>query len=99
MSSNVLTVVAIFLPLSSLWASANISSRIQPTLGAEIRHNMAGGSGRTGSSSGPFIPGKSGVPESPTNSDTTGDSKNSMLARNHHYDIDNDLEAQGLEEK
>ncbi|MCJ1469425.1 hypothetical protein MMC07_008058 [Pseudocyphellaria aurata] len=31
MSSNVLTAVTIFLPLSSLWASANMSTRTQPT--------------------------------------------------------------------
>lgn len=98
LASLVMTLVAIFLPLSSLWASANISSRSQPTIDAEIRQNIVG-SGGNKSSPAPFLQRQPHGPGSPTNSENTRASENSVLPRNHHQNIDDDLEAQGLEEK
>ncbi|KAL8820657.1 MAG: hypothetical protein Q9191_007468 [Dirinaria sp. TL-2023a] len=96
LASLVMTLVAIFLPLSSLWASASISSRSQPTFDAEIRQKIVG-SGGNKSSPTPFLQGQPHGPGSPTNSEDTRASENSV--HNHHQNIDDDLEAQGLGEK
>lgn len=99
MSSNVLTLVAIFLPLSSLWASASIRSRIQPSPGAEIRHAMLG-SDQTGSttagSSGPLIREKFGGPLSPAKSDMTATSKSSIYKAGLDRHLDDDIESQAM---
>ena len=92
MSSNVLTLCAIFLPLSSLWASANISSRSQPSINIGVGHNPLG-SDHTGSSQ-PLVSAKTlKAPLSPTNTDTTRASKISIVAPSDHLDIYRDLEA------
>ena len=45
MNSNVLTAVAIFLPLSSLWASASIDTRLQASKSGNVRRGITYGSG------------------------------------------------------
>ena len=107
MSSNVLTAVAIFLPLSSLWASASLDSRSGSNSNPNSRNaqyqreNMQGG-GRNVSASGlpqtnaPTVTGK--VTRSPTDRTTvsSGDLSPISLHPNGFNTSDRDLEAQGL---
>ena len=99
MSSNVLTLCAIFLPLSSLWASANVSSRSQASLNLNGGHNPLS-TAHTGSSR-PLVSEKNFKGSlSPTDTETTRASKTSILSTGGHLDIYRDLEAaDGDEEK
>ena len=103
LSSEVLTMVVIFLPLSSLWASANVSSRVQQSVGADIRRQMLGNdqtdSSSGASSSGALLREKLGSPLSPPRSFITTPGKTTDYKGPRHGSIDDDLEAQGLDLK
>jgi len=96
MSSNVLTLVTIFLPLSSLWASANVSSRSQPSNTLNLRQNLFG-SAHTGSSR-PLVNEKAlNGSLSPTNTEVTRASKRSTISPGGHLDFYRDLESHELD--
>lgn len=95
MSSWVLTSVCIFLPLSSLWASASIDARFQESkeqqFGRKILPNYATGSTTRASEK------NSNNPLSPSHTVTTHISSNAASPRRDSQNmVFRDLEAQGL---
>ena len=96
MDSNVLTVVSIFLPLSSMWAASSIdtSSQISPRPEAHKKFVPSYASGSTASaernaSYGPLSPSKSA-------DNRTASSSLPSPANSHFQGILGDLEAQDL---
>ena len=99
MSSQVLTLVSIFLPLSSLWASASIGNRSQASSeGMKLRQKLFSGSSM--GSSGPLVNGKAfHGPLSPASTARSGTSNATLAAPTQltFQDIvGRDLEAQAL---
>lgn len=98
MDSNVLTLVAIFLPLSSIWASSSGTGRTQAIVESDQQPNYY--NSFTGSAR-PLVDYKNPkAPSSPTNTATTRISS-SLPSPAHptQQDMYLDLEAQGLEER
>ena len=98
MDSNVLTLVAIFLPLSSIWASSSGIGRAPATVESERQPNYF--NSFTGSAR-PLVDYKtSKAPLSPTNTATTRISSSLPSPANPtQQDMYLDLEAQGLDER
>lgn len=99
MGSNVLTLVAIFLPLSSIWASSTVDSHQQQQSPStpSFRRKLFGS--YTSRSSGPFADRKAfGGPLSPTSDTATTRVSNSSLpspVKSDPQHVYSDLEAQG----
>ncbi len=97
MGSNVLTLVAIFLPLSSIWASSTVDSPQQNPSTPSFRRKLFGS--YTSASSGPFADRKAlAGPLSPASDAATARVSNPSLpspARSDPQHIYSDLEAQG----
>lgn len=98
MDSNVLTLVAIFLPLSSIWASSSGTGRTPTSVESDRQPNSF--NSFTGSAR-PLVDYKAAkVPLSPTNTAKTRLSSSLPSPANPaQQDMYLDLEAQGLEER
>ncbi|KAK0515681.1 hypothetical protein JMJ35_001715 [Cladonia borealis] len=95
-SSNVLTSTAIFLPLSSLWASASLDSRFADSKAQNFSRKMIT-SYATGSSAPIANHETMKGPLSPANTDNTRASSHSSNVHSGHQQLAlEDLEAQGL---
>ncbi|KAL8717033.1 MAG: hypothetical protein Q9225_005688 [Loekoesia sp. 1 TL-2023] len=95
MDSNVLSLVTIFLPLSSLWASASVDNRKRSSEKPKIHGKLLGSNGTA--TTGPLVDDKFLVgPLSPSETATTrtGHSSPPSLTNTHDHHIDFDLEAQ-----
>ena len=100
MGSNVVTAVAIFLPLSSLWAAASVDSQFQASKEKNYGKNNMFVSGASASTGPSAYPKKNiGGPRSPADPATTarlsGSTSSSPQAMNGVF---KDLEAQDLVE-
>ncbi|KAL8902373.1 MAG: hypothetical protein Q9207_004757 [Kuettlingeria erythrocarpa] len=90
MDSNVLTLVAIFLPLSSLWASASVDNRRQGSPQPQLGGKMLG----SGGTAGPLLDDRFlNGPLSPS-ATTTTETNGSDAPETHVRDLNLDLEAQ-----
>lgn len=97
MGSNVLTLVAIFLPLSSIWASSTVDTQPPNPPNPSFRRKLFGS--YTSASSGPLADRKAfGGPLSPTSDTATTHVSNGSLpspARSDQQHVYSDLEGQG----
>lgn len=101
MSSNVLTLVTVFLPLSSLWASASLSHRSQASAPDGIRegNRQKHHGSTTVGSSGPLVDHQ--ILSSPPSPSTTAVTRTSQLTipspgSGGEAEFYRDLEAQGV---
>lgn len=95
MDSNVLTLVTIFLPLSSLWASASLDQRKKPSPGKKFQGKLLGRNGTA--TTGPFVDEKSLLgPLSPANTAASVSSQSDPPSPSNTHDQHGfvDLEAQ-----
>ncbi|KAL8770636.1 MAG: hypothetical protein Q9209_003704 [Squamulea sp. 1 TL-2023] len=99
MDSNVLTLVTIFLPLSSLWASASLDYRKKPSAKPDFHGKVLGSNGS--STTGPLVNEKSlAGPLSPTDTATSISSCSNPPSPSNARDqgLNVDLEAQKMVE-
>ena len=100
MSSNELTMAAIFLPLSSLWASASIRNRSSSPEGC-LNHEKKFFFGHGSRSTGPLVDQQvldKKIPPSPTDTSKTDSMFSSLPSprRTHEQEVFKDMEHQGL---
>ena len=97
MDSNVLTLVAIFLPLSSLWASSNVDGRTQASSEPQAARKYVGSSYKTDSAGQSMDRKPFNSPLSPADSELTrvNHSPSTSPLHNRFGTAMVDLEAQG----